>query len=81
MMPGAGARAATRVRLPFTSLHGYQPTWLSRDLVADLTVRTVLVPEALVQTSAKTCPQSSFTLTTVQPRSLARSKASSAPAT
>ena len=35
----------------FPSLHGYQRTWLPRDLVAGLTVWAVLVPEALAYAS------------------------------
>ena len=40
------------MRLPvFTSLRGYEPAWLSRDLVAGLTVWAVLVPESLAYAS------------------------------
>jgi SulP family sulfate permease len=35
----------------FKSLSGYQRSWLSRDLVAGLTVWAVLVPEALAYAS------------------------------
>ncbi len=36
-----------RLGLPFSSLGGYQRAWLTKDLVAGLTVWAVLVPEAL----------------------------------
>ena len=35
----------------FASLHGYERTWLPRDLIAGLTVWAVLVPEALAYAS------------------------------
>src|SRR5580692_7776809 len=35
----------------FASLHGYQKTWIPRDLIAGLTVWAVLVPEALAYAS------------------------------
>jgi SulP family sulfate permease len=38
-------------RAIFSSLHGYQGSWLSGDLVAGLTVWAVLVPEALAYAS------------------------------
>ncbi len=35
----------------FPSLHGYERSWLARDLIAGLTLWAVLVPEALAYAS------------------------------
>jgi hypothetical protein len=38
---------ATKPRLVFASLRGYQRSWLRSDVIAGLTVWAVLVPESL----------------------------------
>jgi SulP family sulfate permease len=43
--------ASSRLSWLFSSLHGYQQTWVPRDLIAGLTVWAVLVPEALAYAS------------------------------
>ena len=52
-MSSDGAAPATTRRRPqvFTSLHGYRAGWLRGDLIAGLTVWSVLVPEALAYAS------------------------------
>jgi hypothetical protein len=47
----APTQARPRWRSFFPSLHGYERTWLTGDLLASLTVWAVLVPEALAYAS------------------------------